>query len=151
MQVAEFRKYDRNADGFITVEEVLTVERKNRPADRRGTPGSSEAEQPVEEKMFVLAGPGAASEESLLASAGDGSGTRGGPQMGMGNRGGNRGGPSNMGNTGRGGAPNMIDFKGGKKGSGSPSVGTDPRANKGNQQQPGGKGNRPGRGGADEE
>ncbi len=123
MQVAEFRKYDRNADGFITVEEVLSVERKKAPTDRRGAPGSLEAEQPVEEKMLVLAGPGAASEEAITASLGSGDGSYPrGPQMGNFNRG--RGnGPPNAGSFTRGGG--------------------DPRNGKGN---PSGKGNKPGRG-----
>jgi Ca2+-binding EF-hand superfamily protein len=131
MKVADFRKYDRNADGFITVEEVLSVEHKHAPADRRGTPGSLEPEQPQEEKMVVLAGPGAVSDDVIVATLGsDGSFPAGftrGPQMGNSNRGNRGGGPPNMGGPTRGGPRDPGNGRGGPPGNG--------------------RGNRPGRGG----
>ena len=111
MSVEEFRKYDRNADGFITVEEVLAVEKKG----GAGKQQNGQAEQPQEETLLVIAGPGAISDDSPLASLSseDGSGSPrpgGGFQMGNFSRGGSRGGPPS-GNTGgfsrgnRGGPP----------------------------------------------
>jgi Ca2+-binding EF-hand superfamily protein len=108
MTLDEFRKYDRNSDGFITVEEVLGYQKKNGTADRRGNRGQQqEEEQTQEEKLLVLAGPGAVSEDTPLNVVMADS--RGGSQNGGFNRGGmNRGGfdPNSMKNgNSRGGFP----------------------------------------------
>jgi hypothetical protein len=120
--VEEFRKYDRNMDGFITVEEVLVVERKNPGHVRLGPNGAPAAAEPTEEPLLTLAVNGAEVEDTTAAativpSPGD-RGNRGGrPNMG-----GNFGGPR--------GPNGGQDRSGGQRGS-----------------PPNGGGQRPGRGG----
>ncbi len=166
----DFRKYDRNSDGFITVEEVMVVEKHGRSSsNQRGSQGNPDAEDPREEQTFVIAGPGAVSDDTVLAAL-SGDGTPGGMRGSQGNG-------FNRGNSQRGGTPNMGNF--GKNGSsggdprsnrgGQPSTGSDPRSNRGGQPstgsdprsnrggQPSGntdrsnRGNRPRPGGTEEE
>ncbi len=137
--VEDFRKYDRNLDGFITVEEVLAVERKKNPSlgrrnDQEGA--VAVAEEPTEEALIVFAGPGAISEDTPIVALAMGQGNPGGfgsAQMGgFQGRGGNRGGIPQMGggNT-RGSMPQMGGgYRGGQQ-----------NGNSGNKPS---RGNRPG-------
>jgi hypothetical protein len=122
--VEEFRKYDRNMDGFITVEEVLVVERKTPGHVRPGANGATAAAEPTEEPLLTLAVNGQEVEDTTAAativpSPGD-----------RGNRG-NRGGPPNMGgNFQRGGPPGGQDRTGGQRG-GPPTGGNFQRPSRG--------------------
>jgi Ca2+-binding EF-hand superfamily protein len=138
MPVADFRKYDRNADGFITVEEVLGFDKLNKNGGSGGRRGS-DSQQPQEETMLVLAGPGAISEDTPLDGAfGEGGDNRmmaGMSRMGN-NNGFNRGGNTRGGNTGgstKGGPPGGFTKGGQTPGGFTKGGNTDPRSSRGGQ------------------
>jgi Ca2+-binding EF-hand superfamily protein len=111
--IAEFRKYDLNLDGFITIEEALAAD-KSRGGKPLPIGGGADAKPlPQEETTLVIAGPGSEyNKDTTMVSSN-----------------GNQGGPGGMRNFGRpggnsGGDPRMMMFNRGPGG----NNGGDPRA-----------------------